>query len=362
MSQIFSSSGVKRVGFTLVELLVVIAIIGILVGLLLPAVQAAREAARRMQCSNNLKQIGLGCHNFASTYGFFPFQRYTYDRAPTSAPLLNNLGADEIGPITNAGPAPGYTSVANFNTGPNARDWGFLAILLPYIEQQAIYDRGRVPRNTILGRDPFGSEHVTSVADIPISTYLCPSDGDAASTRTAVQGSLYKQAPFQTGITSYKGISGSNWSWGPFPNNFRDADTCCQSQNKIAARGGDPWVAGNGMFPGNGYMCKRKFASLTDGTSNTVLVGESTYPNATRMGASWCDTTGSLAHVSQPPNFIWTNRNDWTHLMGVRSKHAGGVQFAFADGSVRFVTNTIELGILRALGTITGGEVASDIP
>ena len=353
----------KRVyGFTLVELLVVIAIIGILVGLLLPAVQAAREAARRMQCSNNLKQIGLGCHNFASTYGYFPFQRYTYDQKPTTAPLLNNLGADEIGPIVNAGPAPGYPSVPLFNSGPNARDWGFLAILLPYIEQQALYDQGRIPKNTILGRDIIGTDHVTSVADVAIASYLCPSDGEGASTRSAVQGSLYKPSPFKTGITSYKGISGSNWSWGVFPNMFSAADTCCQEKNKIASRGGDPWVAGNGMFPGNGYMCKRKFASLVDGTSNTYLVGESTYPNNSRMGASWCDVNGSLAHVSQPPNFKWANRNDWTHLMGVKSKHPGGVQFAFADGSVRFISDTIELGIHRAIGTIAGSEVTSDIP
>jgi prepilin-type N-terminal cleavage/methylation domain-containing protein len=351
----------RKKGFTLVELLVVIAIIGVLVSLLLPAVQAAREAARRMSCSNNLKQIALGSHNHVDTYGHFPYQRYTYDRAPTTPPLLDRDGADHIGPIGSAGPLDGYGS-APWNTGVNARDWGFLSLVLPYVEQQSLYDAGRIPRNTIAGQDPFGNAHVEPVVGTPIAGYICPSDDGAARLRSEVQGTTYKPAPLRTGITSYKGISGSNFGWGAYPEPSRPPQLCCQLKyGPGTVRQFDPWIGGNGMFPGQGYLCKRTFASLTDGSSNTLMISETTFPAATSMGSSWCDTVGSMVVANSPPNFVTTDRADWPNWLGARSKHPGGVQVALGDGSVRFISNTIQLGIYRAMATIDGREVVMEI-
>ncbi len=350
----------SRSGFTLIELLVVIAIIAVLIALLLPAVQQAREAARRTQCRNNLKQIGLGCHNFAASWGFFPHQRYTYDREPTTAPLLGRDGADDIGPIANAGPSPGFPNVPNWNTGANARDWGFLALLLPYIDQVSVYKAGNIPAYTTAGNPMLGVAGipVPPVVGTVIPSYLCPSDDGAITVGSEVQNSLYKEAPLRTGLTSYKGVSGSNFGWGAYPYRAVAPQSCCQTKyGPGTGRDSDPWIAGNGMFPGQGYICKRRFSSITDGTSTTLLVGETTWPPATRMGSSWGDCVGSMVVANSPPNWSTNDRADWGNLMGTRSRHAGGVQFAFADGSVRLIGNSIALGLYRALATIDGKEL-----
>src|SRR5262249_9189161 len=146
--------------------------------------------------------------------------------------------------------------------------------------------------------------------------------------------------------------------WGNYINPTTPGQRCCIAEYPPPQC--DPWVAGNGMFPGGGYKCKRTFASITDGSSNTYLVGESTFVPDMRMGADWAGTVGAGLHVASPPNTIGANANDWPNWLGTRSKHSGGVNMSFADGSVRFISNTIALSIHRALGTIDGGEVAAD--
>jgi prepilin-type processing-associated H-X9-DG protein len=166
-------------------------------------------------------------------------------------------------------------------------------------------------------------------------------------------GNIYTD-DLPVGLTSYKGVTGSNWGWGTFSN--ASVGTCCLPEYGTTA---DPWVAGDGIFPGGGYRCPRKFSNIVDGTSNTLMVGESTYIAGFYWGSDWAGAVGAGATASSPPNYF-TTATDWANNYGFRSKHENGVQFAYADGSVRFCSNSIPLGIYRALATIAGGEAAQE--
>jgi prepilin-type N-terminal cleavage/methylation domain-containing protein/prepilin-type processing-associated H-X9-DG protein len=321
-----------RRGFTLIELLVVIAIIAVLIGLLVPAVQKVREAVARMSCTNNLKQIALASHAYMGTNGHFPFQRYTYERGAQ--------GSDEYGFIGSVNPRAPY-----FNTGKDSRTWSVLAVILPYMEQDNIYNQGNIPISTLFR---------SGVADKVIKTYLCPSD-KASTLGPLVYGTIYVD-DLLTGLTSYKGVMGSNWGWGVYAN--RPVGNGCLPEY---SGGWDPWVNGDGMFPGSGYRCKRTVSYIIDGTSNTFLFGESTFVAGTRWGADWAGTPATGGTTAVPPNFRFADPTDWTSTYGFRSNHTGGLNFAYADGSVHFLTDRIPLGVYRALGTIDGGEVV-DVP
>lgn len=315
-------------GFTLVELLVVIAIIGVMVGLLLPAVQAAREAARRMSCSNNLKQIGLAMHNYESTYKMMPPAAFT------------------------ANPRIGQ---------PRDEDddgFGWLVSLLPFVEQQSLYDRlapnghyGVLGNQTI--RDQFyplvPPGGVMLGGDTIVSTYRCPSSAlpDFVPARWQIPGSAAVQAglipnqfPLSIGhaTTDYKGAGGScTGDWGVLHKLWEDTPT--------------------------------KFKEITDGLSNTAMAGESSYVTSTVSArrradpANWAGAqfrdwptwigcfgggqdetvringrTNSPINAKVGPNRMYLAVNDDNAF----SFHPGGAQFSFCDGSVHFLSDSID--------------------
>ena len=204
----------RKRGFTLIELLVVIAIIAILIGLLVPAVQKVREAAARIQCTNNLKQIGLGLHNFHGTYQKFPAARGDY--------FLTYAQAAGYPPPTYGGLYPGgFTQYG-----------GWMVSLLPYIEQDNL--RKKMTYTGTAWTGPFFGNY-----NVVVKTYLCPSDGHAQSPPTAGNGAF----------TDYLGVTGSN-------NDFNSAF----------------FGPSNGIFDVNSQGTR--FADITDGTSSTLMVGE----------------------------------------------------------------------------------------
>jgi prepilin-type N-terminal cleavage/methylation domain-containing protein len=314
----------SRSAFTLVELLVVIAIIGVLVSLLLPAVQAAREAARRMSCSNNLKQIGIAMHNYHDTLSAFP--RGT------------NNDDDEYG-------------------------WG--TYILPFAEQQALFDQMN-PAWKSPWFSPTNSQRLPCRAGLEntvLPMYVCPSS------------TLENNAPMQfgdatpesigCGKSDYRALSSAEIPDPTTPGNFLQED-----KSGIFAK---PRDLGLGDTPGRQIST---MASITDGTSNTIMVGDSGNDNRgkafprngnpsdtstpynfksdfpTWAGAVRQQDEATLAKVSRPS--ILNSRSDDDCYY---SEHPQIVQFVFADGSVRSINENVALPTIFALGTKNGGEV-----
>jgi prepilin-type N-terminal cleavage/methylation domain-containing protein/prepilin-type processing-associated H-X9-DG protein len=318
-----------RRGFTLVELLVVIAIIGILTALLLPAVQSAREAGRRMQCGNNLKQIGLALHNYHSAHKALPFGS----------------------PMFYAGSSP---------TIPNAGTWALL--LLPFLDSQVNYDQFSF---TAPVSDPANASAVKQI----ISAYICPSDSSAEEavlpSRNGSPG--YHNPAVALGLW-YMGSMGpthmdSCWACAdtiPSPSN-----PCCQGYSFGCASGyGMP----AGTFAGVIARHPRsiRFAEIRDGLSHTIVVGE-TLPRQCSWNSAFAPNF-STTSTNIPLNWFESDSPLETSLpstglyfrsCGFKSRHGGVVQFAMCDGSVHFVTDQIEMSLLNQLGTRAGNETAS---
>jgi prepilin-type N-terminal cleavage/methylation domain-containing protein/prepilin-type processing-associated H-X9-DG protein len=308
---------IARPAFTLIELLVVIAIIAVLIALLVPAVQKVRESAARTQCANNLKQIGIACHAHHDTYGYLPVNRYGgYSGAPDQYGSLNGWGK-------------------------NSRDWSFLAMILPFIEQASIYQQGNIPKSTFAG---------SGVVGITICIYLCPSD-PGALLGPQVENNIYTN-DLALALTSYKGVMGSNYGWGAYDNPGTGPITSPNWADN------DPWANGDGIMLACSYMSPRRFAQITDGTSNTFMVGEDYWDVNTDGGYSWASTVGANTGCAIPLNFTPVS-GTWVDMYAFRSRHPGGANFVYADASVHYVIDSIALSVYRAMGTIQGGEVAS---
>jgi len=274
----------NRKGFTLIELLVVIAIIAILIGLLLPAVQKVREAAARMTCQNNLKQIGLSAHNYESTYGYL-------------APGMGNSHARWY-------PSPNGTQDASTYGSGLA---GTLSYLLPFMEQDNIY-RGFAPG--VFSAPPTASWYSYAVRDTKIKTYLCPSDSDSV---TPVNGTWAFFLPYPGGMTGY--YFGGNSTIGR--TNYASV------AGYLSNVPGYPYV---GIYTTNSQV---KMATITDGTSNTFAFGEAlggaSPPAARDFVASW----GSF---NLPTAWGLSTPSAWYQY---GSNHTGVVNFAMGDGSTR---------------------------
>lgn len=370
----------KGSGFTLVELLVVIAIIGILIGLLLPAVQAAREAARRMQCTNNLKQMGLALHNYADAYnGAFPYGNGTF------------CGLER----TSGGPAC----------------VGAQVFLLPYLEQQSLYtefltEAKNASNKALYHLDVFKQANRGG----PIPNQTCPSDGDASSSSDS------------GGSTSYGCIRGSYVTcWG---DHMGDAVIGTGTTNDLTSPVKSPYK--RGVFSNSDWG---GLARCTDGTSNTLAFSETVGRSNQRLkgivlittalgtqsecnatvcvnkgnyssdgvtftgggGLGWYDgyrgVMFGFGHARYsgfntilPPNYPscaygWEVQNGWG-AFSPSSNHSGGVNCARVDGSVMFVSDTIDtngstancvsggaspFGVWGALGSCNGGETKQSL-
>jgi len=318
----------RRRGFTLIELLVVIAIIGLLVSMLMPAVQKAREAARRSSCINNMRQLGIAAHNYLSSHRVFP-SGFIQTPAACDYPIAN-FPEPFIAPVSNpvSMPASPITSSTYdpLSKTVQIRDWAlnpewpWQALLLPQMDQLTVQINYSLPKN-----DPTNWQ----MCQVPIETYICPS---AAYPSGRPQNLAY---------TSYRG----NLGWWP------TLDPMGQPMQPL----------NNGAFFGNSSIADRDF---TDGTSNTFLFGETLfggfwndrYSCCARarddMGQSNFDTYWNVptnpAPCPQPPQIA--------HLFGFGSFHGDVVVFTLADGSARTIAKTLDNDTFRALCTRNGRE------
>ena len=333
------SQAKRRKGFTLIELLVVIAIIAILIGLLLPAVQKVREAASRMSCSNNLKQLGIALHSYHDANMHFPY---------------------------------GCTPDLNAN-GTVQSSWGssWKVFILPYIEQGPLYSH--LPQPFASASGCFNNAFVGNYNNITIKTYRCPS-----STLPALDNASGDSGSTEM-FTSYVGISGS------------------AANDPTASNGNAGICAGSGVLYPNSQVT---FTSITDGTSNTIMVGEQSNDlldannrpvlnggsnHITSQGRyGW--SMGCNGDTRLPPNYqnggdnrefncttirYLINQNGQSDNNGngtgydcgtnipLSANHTNGANMLFADGSVHFESSSMALQTLQQLATANGGEVIS---
>ena len=309
----------RRYGFTLVELLVVIAIIGILIALLLPAVQAAREAARRMQCSSNLKQIALGCLSYESAYQTLPVSTSFIDWPDT----------------------PG--------TGAS-----WMVAILSYVEQGAIYDTMVIEGGIYAGKGikaPINREAIKTSID----TFCCPSDDVAGKTTT----NAYLFEGIELALSSYPGVIGPHSIWDGGHSIWKGEPSCFDYWD-YNDRGRKCW----GSFWRYNVVDPVTLQSFTDGQSNTILVGETYVFKQSQDLAhyTWAYSNDCWKSTYAPLNWIppdAASLSNWPDHMGFRSKHPGGAHFAWADGHVSFFDDTIDMDVYQALSTRNQGEVVS---
>jgi prepilin-type N-terminal cleavage/methylation domain-containing protein len=337
--------------FTLVELLVVIAIIGILVALLLPAIQAAREAARRASCTNNLKNLGLAVLTHHDVHLHFPV----------------NMGSHD----TNAAPAVPQSAV------------GWILNTLPQLEEQPLFDqfeaagafegqflenRCRAPKINQGLNSIKNGESSPELMKTQLSILQCPSD-ESVRQLHSIQ---WQWRDCAVALTSYKGVIDDTWAnelgGGTFSNEVPAEYR--SGLYRVPAPGA--WTTQfdchrdtrcRGFFFRQSFQEPVRISQVTDGTSKTVMVGEDV-PEYNRHSAafysngSWCSCNAPLNYgIGQDPETIALA---WWDAQGFRSKHPGGVHFCLADGSVRFVSESVDNILYRVSCTRDGSEAVRD--
>ncbi len=316
----------RRRGFTLIELLVVIAIIAVLIALLLPAVQQAREAARRTQCKNNLKQIGLAMHNYLDVIGSLP-------------PGYLGFPAGAVG---------GSCGSIN-NVGSRAQGWGWATYILPYLDQKSLYSALAPGNKQAVCSEPTGPAVSLTVGSpilqrTKIAAYVCPSatDPDLNPTRNppTIPGN-----PGAHGKSNYRGVSGLSFT-------------------------GQDATGLKGVFGDATLFAPTRLRDSRDGTSNTLMIGEcyrrdldsvfSMFIPGEYVGGMWCglphDTRQSsvVGQLGLSPSTFALNG---ASINAFASQHTGGGHFLLLDGSVRFISQNADQNTISRLGTINDGQV-----
>lgn len=306
-----------RTGFTLIELLVVIAIIAILIALLLPAVQQAREAARRSQCKNNLKQIGLALHNYHDTFNKFP------------------AGGITMGPCCGT------------NSGTN---WAIS--ILPYLDQAPLYN---IYDFNSYNESPGLNNGNQKVRETHLAVQNCPSDPNTGRLEIPESG---PGSAINYAMSSYRAVNGKS-DGSEFLDNLPVAAQIVSWRGVLHAVG---LTAGcEGM------------RDIVDGSSNTLMVGEYSTKTRPRRGSFWAYTYTSYANSSITIGQSRALLNDYDRCVaiggaggsntckrGFGSFHVGGIQFLMADGAVRFISENIDSTKLAGMATISTGEVIGE--
>ncbi|WP_169977310.1 DUF1559 domain-containing protein [Tautonia rosea] len=358
----------RRLGFTLIELLVVIAIIGVLIALLLPAVQSAREAARRAQCVNNLKQIGIALHNYHDQVNAFPpgaiadesrgsiwagnSQMSTLSWRALILPQMegtnqyNALNFDVHGSNTGAGAGAWFTAWVTVNN-----TW-----LCPSDGEN---NGGLRERETITGQWPNGSGPINPATGAPPTVVPVSNYPGSFGDNYCIGGLTPPGGPWETPVGTVLAPGAPRIGWAGFwGTNFNET---------LSARGpgrlrGFFSYRNSGIGPVN-------LASVRDGTSNTIIVGETLpyqvadsnfYMNngstfGTTVPINWKTPEAPAVQFGSPN---WRSRFSYASK-GAKSEHPGGANFLFADGSVKFLKESINIVVYCALGSRNGGEVVS---
>lgn len=294
-------------GFTLVETLVSMAIIAALAAIAIPSIHVARESTRRTVCLQRIGDLALAVENHQAAHGVYPPGRF----------------------------------LGKYGRGRESTAWSWIAMSLPFIEEQALFDRGNVPA-TPLEESHIAHEHIESL--------VCPSAGDLSQPTTEA-GNLID---FEVGLTTYKGVSGANWGADQSLGRWS-----VRTQFRVEGTNGsfDGLADGDGLMWRSDIERRMNHRRVVDGTSKTFLIGED-LPRL-NIWTSWPYSNNAYGTCAIPPNYESSDKTWQYECYSFRSDHNGGLNFAMADGSARFISSDIETAVYRGFATRNGRETSS---